>query len=229
MCIAIYFRCSTIKQSIAHQRHAVQNWIKQQGYDPSTVSEYADEGISGSKDASIRLGFGELVKEIKAKKVEKVILFEMSRASRDFLQFLQFMELCSKNRCQIEVVGEGELHFETSTDKLNGAVQAFLAEAEKEKIRMRTKSGLVKAKARGVKLGAPKGHKRNTGRRKEHNPELVDDIRRYTEKNLSIREIAEIIRDRYTAKPICYATVRNLQKKYGIRKPCKESGTTAGP
>ena len=92
---------------------------------------------------------------------------------------------------------------------------------EKEKIRISTKIGLAEAKARGVKPGAPKTRnivRKVDGRRKEHSLELIDDIRKYTEKGLSLREIANIIWDRYQ-KPICPTTVHGLQKKYGIRKP----------
>jgi DNA invertase Pin-like site-specific DNA recombinase len=213
-------------QSIEHQRTSIMAWIEAKGYKNQPIIEFADQGISGAKSSDIRLGFGELLKEINAKKISKCILFEISRASRDFMEFLKFLDLCSKHGCEVEVAGCGIQSFTTSTDMLMAAVQGFLAQSEREKISQRVKSGIANKKLQGKKFGAKKGEQRNKGFRKIYPQDLVDAIRKYTNMNLSVRQIAEIVGIRFTAKPISYVTVSNIQKRYGIFKPNKQESET---
>ena len=219
MTIAIYYRCSTKAQSIEHQRTSIMAWIEEKGYKNQPIIEFADEGISGAKGSDIRLGFGELLKEIKTKTVSKCILFEISRASRDFMEFLKFLDLCSKHGCVVEVAGSGVQGFTTSTDMLLASVQAFLAQSEREKISMRVKSGIANAKKQGKKFGAKKGEQRNKGFRKTYSEDLVETIRNCTAMNYSVRKIAKTLNTLYPDNTISYVTVRNIQKRCGIMKP----------
>lgn len=217
MSLGVYYRVSTDGQSIDHQRRAVWDWIGRQGYANLEIIEYLDEGLSGALGAAGRPGFAALLDAIRGRRVTRCLMFEPSRASRDFMAFLKFLELCSESACVVEVVGTGTQAFETSTDKLMAAVQGFVAQAEREKIAERTRSGLANARAHGVKLGAPKGHRRNLGRRKKYPEALVAEVRRYTAKGLSCRDIAEILGARFTKRPIAHTTVYALQKRLGLR------------
>lgn len=218
MTIAIYYRVSTDTQSIDHQKHTINEWIKEKGYSKADIVEYIDEGISGKHGADKRPGFAALLEEIKSKKVRKVIFFEFSRASRDFMQFLQFLDLCSSYGCQVEVAGSGVQKFETSTDKLIASVQAFLSQAEREKISTRVKSGMAKAKASGTKLGPPTGNKNRLGKTKDYPENLLKIIRRKTAKGDSTREIAQDLNEMYPNSPITHVTVHNIQKRYDMKK-----------
>lgn len=96
------------------------------------------------------------------------------------------------------------------------AIQGFLHQAERENISDRIKSGLARRKADGKKLGAPIGHQRNVGRRKQHPKAMVDEIERWTKKGLSCQSIADIIGTKYTNKQPSYMTIRRIQRRYKI-------------
>lgn len=196
MSIGVYLRCSTSDQSVEHQASAVTDWVKQKGYCTSDLIWFRDEGISGAKGAAGRAGYASLLAEVMAGKLQKVLVFETSRVSRDFFEYLRFIDTCRKNSCSVEVVGKGEVGLENSQDLLIASIHAFLGQAEREKISQRTKSGLANAKSKGVKLGRPPvkdGEKPKAGWRKEHAPSLVKQILELAEMNVPYRKIASIL------------------------------------
>ncbi len=214
MTIAIYTRVSTDHQSTEHQQTAIANWVKKQGYETSDIIHITDEGISGKYGAEKRPGYSSLLEGIARGKVRKVILFETSRASRDFLEYLRFLKLCHDNKCQVEVIDKGPILFESSQDMLMASIHAFLAQAEREKISERTRSGLAHARNKGVKLGAPKGNNYREGKLKEHPKELIRDVLRLRSKGLTYREIASTIDRKYTPSPMTDVTIMNIFKRY---------------
>ena len=220
MNIAAYLRVSTDSQSVAHQQNAVEEWAKARGYKTSELIYFKDEGISGALPKSKRAGFNALLTGVMAGKVKRVLVFETSRLSRDFLTYLEFLSTCQKQGCSVEVIGKGEQAFSTSQDMLMASIHAFLGQAEREKISERTKSGLAAAKARAMaegralKLGAPKGHSRNLGWQKEHDPALVRQVLNLEKKGLSCRQIALVMNDAAGTSVISAPKVGRLVKRY---------------
>lgn len=221
---AIYYRCSTDKQDIEHQKLAVRRWMKEQGisFETENIVEFFDEGISGAADASMRKGYSALLRAIEKRSIDEVILFEGSRLSRRMLEYLRFMDVASRNGVTVQIVGRGKQAFSNSTDMLLAAVQGFIAEAERENISNRIKSGLAAAKTRGVKLGARRGEPRNFGWRKQLDRDAVDDVIKLHEQGLSNREIARRIGDRLTGKPANHVFIGTLiareQPKRNLRR-----------
>lgn len=218
MTIAIYTRVSTDHQSTEHQQTAIANWVKKQGYDITDIIHITDEGISGKYGAERRPGYSTLLDGITKGKIRKVILFETSRASRDFLEYLRFLKLCHDNKCQVEAIDKGPILFENSQDMLMASIHAFLAQAEREKISERTRSGLAHARNNGIKLGAPKGNSYRQGKLKEHPQELIGDVLRLRKKGLTYREIASTIDRKYTQSPMTDVTIMNIFKRYSAEK-----------
>ena len=80
-----------------------------------------------------------------------------------------------------------------------GNIYSYFAEAEREYISIRTKQGLAAAKAKGTRLGRPKGSK---------NKERVldpyqDQIKSYLEMGLNLASISKIINNQLE-KPLTY-------------------------
>lgn len=186
---AIYLRTSTNYQETVAQRVAIENWIASRAYPAPEV--YEDAGISGTEDD--RPAFQRLLSDVRAGKVKHVITFEMSRLSRDFMTFLNTLETFREYGVTVEIPGEGVQRFETATDKLLASVKAFTASQFLEDHAKRIKAGMAAAKARGVQLGAPKGHHRNLGRRKEHGADVVAKVSGLHKKGLTTRFIAETL------------------------------------
>jgi DNA invertase Pin-like site-specific DNA recombinase len=214
MKIAVYLRVSTSDQSTEHQELSIAAWVAKQGYDLTNLEYYSDDGISG-KNTKDRPSFTRLMADIAKGQLQKVLVFESSRASRDFLDYLKFLELCRSHNCQLEVIGQGPVEFSSSQDMLMASINAFLNQSEREKISERTKSGLAAAKARGTRLGAPKGNTYTRGRRKEFNLELVSDIMTLHQKNISMTEIAKLIGSKYSDTPLTYGIVQRIVTRHG--------------
>jgi DNA invertase Pin-like site-specific DNA recombinase len=216
MRLAIYQRVSTKDQSLEHQERAINSWIEEQGYNPSSVIRFSDDGVSGAVGQLKRRGYAKLLEAVVAGKVERVLMFETSRASRDFMEYLRFLELCSQHKTEVEVIGKGLQSFATSQDMLLASVHAFLNQAEREKISERTRSGLKAARARGARLGAPAGNSNRLGRCKEYSAELVAAIQRLAKHGLSNRAIAVELGSRFTPRQISYNTVRQIRLRHSI-------------
>ena len=95
-------------------------------------------------------------------------------------------------------------HAELSTTgqhaKLLLAIYSYFAESEREFISTRTKQGLAAVKARGIKLGRPKGSKNKSGSR------LLpyrDQIQQYLRFQLSLSAIQKLINP-LLPKPVSY-------------------------
>lgn len=195
--IAIYLRVSTNKQETTAQRHEIDKWIKQQGYDPREVMEYVDQGLSGKVETTEkRDGLKRLLDDVKGGKIRKLITFEMSRLSRDFMTFLNMMALFTEKGVLVEVPGQGVQLFESSTDKLIMAVKGFVANQFLEDHSRRVKAGMAAAKKGDPekRYGAPVGNTFNKGKRKEHDPDLVKNVLKLSSKGLSSYEIAEALK-----------------------------------
>jgi DNA invertase Pin-like site-specific DNA recombinase len=84
--------------------------------------------------------------------------------------------------------------------KLLLAIYSYFAEAERSFISIRTKQGLAAVKAKGIKLGRPKGRKNKFG-----NVLLPyrDQIQKYLEFRLSLSAIQKLINP-LLQKPISY-------------------------
>jgi DNA invertase Pin-like site-specific DNA recombinase len=146
-----YLRVSTKRQGesglgLEAQRHAVETWLN--GGNWTLVAEHV-EVESGKHDHNRPA----LSKAIEACRVynAKLVIAKLDRLSRD-AHFLLGLE-----RAGIEFVATDMPH----ANRLTVGIMALVAEQEREAISQRTKAALKAAKARGVRLGQPKGTKVN--------------------------------------------------------------------
>lgn len=151
MNVALYLRVSTAEQTVEPQRMELQRYAEQRGW--SISAEFSDV-ISGSK--SSRAGLDSLMRVVRAKAVEGVLVVKMDRIARSLSHFAQIVAELDKYGVALVCPGQG-----IDTSKANPAgrlqmnVLAAVAEFERSLIIERTKAGLAAAKARGVKLGKP--------------------------------------------------------------------------
>lgn len=75
-------------ESVINQRDILMNYIKSNGF--TFVEEYVDDGYSGTNFD--RPAFQQMVKDIKAKKINLVIVKDLSRLGRDHVNTGYFME-----------------------------------------------------------------------------------------------------------------------------------------
>jgi DNA invertase Pin-like site-specific DNA recombinase len=205
--IALYFRTSTSKQETASQRSAIARWVKERGYAKAKILEYADDGITGA--VTSRPSFQRMIADVRAGKIQKIVTFELSRLSRDFIDMLNVMRLLADHGVTVEVPGEGTQPFATAMEQFMVCAKSLVSSQEREHIRRRVKEGLAAAKARGVKLGAPKGAKRRKGKFKDHDPLLVERIiKKINKGKQTYREISEDV-------GLSPATITRIFQRYG--------------
>ncbi|MEN8146942.1 MAG: recombinase family protein [Campylobacterota bacterium] len=107
---------------------------------------------------------------------DKIVVAEFSRLGRNMLEVLNLIEALEKEEISVIFVDQPEL----STTKNNPILQELLtvygyfAEAERAFISTRTKEGLAAVKAKGIKLGRPKGHKNRERALDSHRDEIME-------------------------------------------------------
>jgi DNA invertase Pin-like site-specific DNA recombinase len=110
--IGLYLRSSTDRQDVRTQRHALVEYCKTRLYPKHEVHVYADEGISGTRDD--RPALARLLKDAASGKIDRVLVFELSRLSRNMLGLLNLMEQLSKLNVTVETPREGPVPFDGS-------------------------------------------------------------------------------------------------------------------
>lgn len=167
-----YIRISTDKQDLEKQRHLLLEYAQKQRL---IVDEFIEIEVSSRKDALERR-----IDELYTKLGEGDILLvaELSRLGRDMLQVLNIINDLSTRGTKITFVRQPELSTTGSHGKLLLAIYSYFAEAEREFISMRVKQGLAAVKAKGVKLGRPKGSRNKERVLDAHRDEILKYLRR---------------------------------------------------
>ena len=136
--IAIYVRVSTSEQaksgySVGEQVDRLKSYCKALGYKNPKV--YNDAGFSGAKIDRPALSL--LINDVKAKKIEKVLVYKLDRLSRSQKDTLMLIEdIFLKNGCDFVSISE---NFDTSTPlgRAMIGILAVFAQLEREQIKER--------------------------------------------------------------------------------------------
>ena len=140
--IAIYVRVSTAEQkmhgySVGEQIDRLTNFSKALGYDKPQI--YNDAGYSGA--TLDRPALSVLINDVKARKVEKVLVYKLDRLSRSQKDTLMLIEdIFLQNGCDFVSISE---NFDTSTPlgRAMIGILAVFAQLEREQIKERMSMG----------------------------------------------------------------------------------------
>jgi site-specific DNA recombinase len=153
--IAAYLRVSTEGQAInGHSLDAQYAKCTQaaQLHDWSIPTFYTDEGISGSKLPEDRPEMARLISEIKADKVQSVIVYSLDRIGRKAQHILNFVTLLEDHQVQLVIVRES-LDTSTAHGKFALTILAAMAQLERDYISERTREALSAIEAKGGDKG----------------------------------------------------------------------------
>ena len=149
--VALYARVSTTDQTCTNQLRDLREYVRARGW--SNVTEYTDEGVSGTKDR--RPALDAMMTAVKAKKVDVVIVAAFDRFGRSVRHLVETLELF--RHLNVEFIS---LREQIDTGSPLGAavftIIAAIAELERSLIVERVKAGLRRAKAEGKQLGRPR-------------------------------------------------------------------------
>ena len=147
----IYCRVSTERQTHDSQLVELRDYCQRRGW---AVKKEIVDFASGAKTS--RSGLDELMALVRAGRVNAIVCFKLDRLGRSLAHLAQLIGELTRQRVALVIPSQG-----IDTTSSNPAAQLQLnilcavAEFEREVIRERVKAGLVAARARGKRLGAP--------------------------------------------------------------------------
>lgn len=194
MKVIAYTRISTDQQDLEKQKHLLLDYAQKQGW---LIDEFIEVAVSSKKSPRKRK-INELLEKLTQGDV--LLVAELGRLGRNMLETLNIINTLSEKGIRLVFVRQPELSTTATHAKLLLAIYSYFAESEREYISIRTKQGLKAAKAKGVKLGRPKGSKNKKGRVLDSHKEA---IKKYLELGVNVSDISKIINDQLE-KPISY-------------------------
>jgi len=188
-----YLRVSSEKQDLQQQEHLLLKYAQQQEIH---IDEFIRVEISSRRKTEERR-IDELMKRLGEGDV--LLVAELSRLGRNMFEVINIINQMSENGVAINFVRQPELSTGGPQRKLLLAIYSYFAETERDFISMRTKQGLAAARARGQKLGRPKGSR---DKKRALDP-YREQIGEYLQLNIPLRRIHAIINPQLK-KPLAY-------------------------
>jgi DNA invertase Pin-like site-specific DNA recombinase len=159
--VASYVRSSTDKQENAHQTDDINEWAENNDINPRDIERYADIAQSGSDPG--RAQFKQVIDDMEAGKIDRVIIWEISRLARLGSIYQRFFETAGDAGVVVNITnGWTDTVRPDGTGKLIADISAAVAEEERRKLIKRVESGIRRARKEGKWLGeVPAGFERN--------------------------------------------------------------------
>ena len=151
---ALYTRVSTLEQvqfgySIGEQKERLKNYAQSQDF--SIVDIYSDEGISGK--SLIRPAMERLINDIKANKINIVLIYKLDRLSRRVKDVLELVELFDNYNVTLFSLNEN-IDLSSPFGRASLKMSATFSEFERETIVERMQMG-KSARAKMGKYACP--------------------------------------------------------------------------
>jgi DNA invertase Pin-like site-specific DNA recombinase len=188
-----YIRVSTDKQDGEKQEHLLFQYAQKHELH---IDRYISVEMSSRKSTRERR-IDELLVELESG--DTLLVAELSRLGRNMFEVIQIINRLSENGVKIIFVRQPELSTTGAHRKLLLAIYSYFAEAEREFISMRTKQGLAAARAKGKRLGRPKGSR---DKYRILDP-YRETIREHLQMRVPLRRIREAVNPQL-ARPISY-------------------------
>lgn len=178
-----YLRISTATQDLDNQRLTVLDYAHRHRIQ---IDEFVTVQISSRKEERER-GISPLLERLQPEDV--LLVSELSRLGRSVGQILIWVDRLIKKQIRLVTIKEGIELFGMQDIRTKVMVTLFglFAEIERDLISTRTKEGMVTARAKGKRIGRPKGV---LGKSKLSGKEA--DIRLLLQKKVSKSSIAKI-------------------------------------
>ena len=158
---ALYCRVSTSDkgQTVEQQLLPMVQYCEKEGWQHEAFTDYA----SGAKDSRPELD--KMLQRLRAREFNAVVVLRLDRLGRSLQHLLQLIQEFRNLKVRFISTTQG---FDTETPQGRFFLQVIgaVAEFERELIRERINDKLKVLKAKGVKLGRPKGAKDKKERKK---------------------------------------------------------------
>ena len=196
---AIYTRKSTDEgldqafNSLDAQREACAAYVKSQQHEGWVLlpATYDDGGFSGGNVD--RPGLQQLLAEVKAGRIDCIIVYKVDRLTRSLADFAKIVEILDGAGASFVSITQA-FNTTTSMGRLTLNVLLSFAQFEREVISERVRDKIAASKAKGMWMGGPVP----LGYRVENRQLLIDEaeaktVRSIMEQYLSIRSVPKLI------------------------------------
>jgi DNA invertase Pin-like site-specific DNA recombinase len=154
MKVGLYARVSTTDkgQDPELQLRELRDYCQRRGW--VVAGEYVDVGVSGAKDSRPELN--KLMADASRRKFDGIVVWKFDRFARSVSHLLRALE--TFRSLGIEFVSYSEaIDTATPVGKMTFTVLGAVAELERSLIVERVRAGMRNAKAKGLRIGRPKG------------------------------------------------------------------------
>src|SRR3989454_3435108 len=148
--VGCYLRVSTTEQTVENQRNDLRAYCTARGWD--SVTEYSDTGVSGTRER--RPGLDKLMVEVKARRIDVVVVAAFDRFGRSVRHLVEALELFRHLGVEFISLRE-QIDTGSPLGQAVFTIIAAIAQLERSLIVERVKAGLRRAKAEGKRLGRP--------------------------------------------------------------------------
>jgi DNA invertase Pin-like site-specific DNA recombinase len=151
---AIYARVSTLNhgQDVTMQTRELREYCERRGW--NVAAEFVDLGISGSKDRRPELD--KLMSDARRRRFDVIVVWRFDRFAPSVRHLLRALDEFQALRVDFVSLSEA-LDTSNPSGRMVFTVLGAVAELERSLIAERVRAGLRNARARGVRLGRPKG------------------------------------------------------------------------
>lgn len=150
--VAVYARVSTTDQTCDNQLRDLREYVAARGWQ---AVEFVDAGVSGTKEK--RPALDRLMAEVKARRVDVVVVAAFDRFGRSVRHLVESMELFRHLGVEFVSLRE-QIDTGSPLGQAVFTIIAALAQLERSLIVERVKAGLRRARADGKRLGRPRLH-----------------------------------------------------------------------
>ena len=164
-----YLRLYKEKTELIKQKNAIEKYVEIHHLELSVFIEV--ETYSKKTAEQKRIDF--LLSKVSAG--DTLVLADLFRLGRNMLEILNLIERLRKEKVLLVFANQPELNTTQENPNLTlmQTVFSYFAETERAFISTRTKEGLAAVKAKGIKLGRPKGHKNKERALDGHRDEIM--------------------------------------------------------
>lgn len=215
--VGVYCRVSTEDQTLASQKHAINEFLKQHP-EYERVKWYEDLGYSGAYTK--RPAYQQMLEDAEKGRIGTIIVYKLDRFTRDARTAIWTILRLDEIGCNFIAVTQPMFTTGTIFRHVMIAIFAELAQMERDQIVQRVKAGMAAAKARGAQIGRVPVM---TPEMKERAIQLREGGMSYkkiaTELNVSVGAIHNCMKETFNK-----AGMRFLQPKIAKSKTWKEVG-----
>lgn len=153
---AIYCRVSTYDQSCERQERDLLTFAAKSGYEVVGIWKETASGVRTDRTERKKI-----MALVQRRDIDVIFITELSRWGRSNQDLIDTLHRLEARKVSLIALSGGEFDLSTPQGKMFASMLAVLAEFERDLIRERVMSGLANAKAKGKRLGRPKGHQQS--------------------------------------------------------------------